>query len=191
VTTLHGLVTPVADLLRHPGERRHIAVELRASEIDVGDASVPDGSLIELDGDLESLTDAIVFTATVKAPWRAVCRRCLGPAHGSLVASIREIYAKPGREIAGEDDVFPISADTIDLGPAVHDALALELPLAPLCRDACAGLCPICGVDRNHARCSCKVDTTDPRWAALDVLRQPSAAQRPASGRFDPGPAAR
>ena len=40
MTTLPGLVTPVADLLRHPGERRHIALELRATEIDVGDAAV-------------------------------------------------------------------------------------------------------------------------------------------------------
>ena len=185
MTTLPGLVTPVADLLRHPGDRRHITLELRATEIDVGDAAVPDGAQIEIDGDLESLADAIVFTATVRAPWRAVCRRCLGPARGDLVASLREVYAKPGREIASDDDVFPISADSIDLGPAVHDALALELPLAPVCREACAGLCPTCGVDRNHARCSCRVETRDPRWAALDALRVPNPA------RFDPGPGAR
>ncbi|HMK12182.1 MAG TPA: DUF177 domain-containing protein [Acidimicrobiales bacterium] len=185
MTTLQGLVTPVADLLRHPGERRHVIREVRATEIDVGDALVPEGAVVTIEGDLESVSDAIVFTATVRAPWRAVCRRCLGPAHGEIVASLREVFAKPGREIATDDEVFPISAETIDLGPAVHDALALELPLAPLCRDACAGLCPICGVDRNHARCSCRVDTRDPRWAALDVLKAPKQA------RFDPGSAAR
>ena len=185
MTTLPGLVTPVAELLRHPGERRHIALELRATEIDVGDAAVPDGSVLEIEADLESLSDAIVVSATVRAPWRAVCRRCLGPAHGQLVARFREVYAKPGRELATDDEVFPISADSIDLGPAVHEALALELPLAPLCSDACAGLCPICGVDRNHARCSCRVDNADPRWAALDVLRLPPQA------RFDPGPGGR
>ncbi|HTN80154.1 MAG TPA: DUF177 domain-containing protein [Acidimicrobiales bacterium] len=185
MTTLQGLVTPVTDLLRHPGEQRHIDVEVRATEIDVGDAAVPEGALVEIRGELASVSDAIVFTGTVRAPWRAVCRRCLGPAHGELVAPIREVFARPGREIAADDDVLPISGETIDLGPAVHDALALELPLAPLCREACAGLCPTCGVDRNHARCSCRADTKDPRWSALDALRLPNQA------RFDPGPAAR
>lgn len=185
MTSVRGLVTPVADLLRHPGDRRHVHFELRASEIDVGDAAVPDGSVVEIDGELEALGDGIVFTATVRAPWRAVCRRCLGPARGEMVTTMSEVFARPGRDIAGEDDVFPISSDSIDLGPAVHDALALELPLAPLCRDACAGLCPMCGVDRNHARCSCRVDRTDPRWAALDALKVPNPS------RFDQGPSAR
>ncbi len=185
MTTLQGLVTPVADLLRSAGARRHLAIEVRATEIDVGDAAVPEGSIVEIDGDLEAVSDSIVFSGTVRAPWRAVCRRCLGPAHGELVVTMREVFAKPGRDIAADDEVFPISADSIDLGPAVHDALALELPLAPLCRDACAGLCPTCGVDRNHARCRCRVDRTDPRWAALDVLKLPNQA------RFDPGSAAR
>ncbi len=185
MTTLPGLVVQVADLRRHPGDRRHLSIELRASEIDVGDAMVPEGAAVELEGDLEALSDGIVFTGSARAPWRAVCRRCLGPAHGELVAPLREVFARPGHVVEGEDDVFPISAQSIDLGPAVHDALALELPLAPLCMDACAGLCPTCGVDRNHARCQCKVDRTDPRWAALDVLKQPNQA------RFDPGSAAR
>ena len=185
MTSLQGLVTPVADLLRHAGARRHLAIEVRATEIDVGDAAVPEGSTVEIDGDLEAVNDSIVFSGTVRAPWRAVCRRCLGPAQGEIVVTMREVFAKPGRDIAADDEVFPIAADSIDLGPAVHDALALELPLAPLCRDACAGLCPTCGVDRNHARCSCRVDRTDPRWAALDVLKLPNQA------RFDPGSAAR
>jgi uncharacterized protein len=46
----------------------------------------------------------------------------------------------------------------------------LELPMAPLCRDDCAGLCPQCGANRNEGDCGC-VAPRDPRWANLDVLR--------------------
>ena len=158
VTTLPGLVTPVADLLRHPGERRHIALELRATEIDVGDAAVPDGSVLEIDG----------------GP-RVAVRRDRGHAHGtSTVASRVPALPRAARTVSSsrafvrctrsrtraptDDEVFPISADSIDLGPAVHDALLLELPAGspvPRClRRACARSC---GVDRNHARCSCRV----------------------------------
>ena len=60
--------------------------------------------------------------------------------------------------------------DTLDLAPLVRDALVLELPMAPLCRDDCAGLCPQCGANRNEGQCGC-VAPRDPRWANLDVLR--------------------
>ena len=83
MSTLPGLVIGVADLLRHPASRRHITLEVRAPAIDVGDAVVPDGATVVVDGDLESLSDTIVVHATARAPWRAVCRRCLGPAEGA------------------------------------------------------------------------------------------------------------
>ncbi|MGH9082909.1 MAG: DUF177 domain-containing protein [Acidimicrobiales bacterium] len=48
--------------------------------------------------------------------------------------------------------------------------MVLDLPMAPLCRQACRGLCPVCGIDRNGESCVC-VAPRDPRWANLDVLR--------------------
>jgi uncharacterized protein len=60
--------------------------------------------------------------------------------------------------------------EAIDLGPLVHEAILGELPMAPLCRDDCQGLCASCGVNRNEEQCSC-VAPLDPRWASLDVLR--------------------
>jgi uncharacterized protein len=51
----------------------------------------------------------------------------------------------------------------------VRDACILDLPLAPLCRADCAGLCPECGVNRNLEQCSCDAPT-DPRWDALRAL---------------------
>jgi uncharacterized protein len=55
------------------------------------------------------------------------------------------------------------------LRPLVRDALLLELPLAPLCREDCRGLCAHCGADLNDGPCDC-APPRDPRWDALDVL---------------------
>ena len=55
--------------------------------------------------------------------------------------------------------------------PFTRDAVLLELPLAPLCRPDCAGLCPTCGADLNEGPCACPPAEGDPRWAALDALR--------------------
>jgi uncharacterized protein len=63
------------------------------------------------------------------------------------------------------DLMYPVEPDWLDLEPLVHDACILELPLAPLCREDCKGLCPECGVNRNSETCSCLVPT-DPNGSA-------------------------
>jgi uncharacterized protein len=69
-----------------------------------------------------------------------------------------------------EGETYLLEDDVIDLEPMVRDALLLELPLAPLCRDDCAGLCPTCGANRNDEPCDCAEAEPDPRWAALRSL---------------------
>ena len=70
-----------------------------------------------------------------------------------------------------DDDAFPIEGDQIDLVPAVREAVLLELPDDVLCREECAGICPVCGIDRNQGTCECDTTVRDDRWAALDQLR--------------------
>jgi uncharacterized protein len=80
---------------------------------------------------------------------------------------VQELYqVRPSSE-----DAFPFDGEQLDLEPMVRELVSMELPLMPLCRDDCAGLCSICGVDRNEQQCSCAIDERDPRWAALDALR--------------------
>ena len=58
--------------------------------------------------------------------------------------------------------------------PARGEALLIDAPVAPLCRDDCAGICPVCGGDRNETPCDCVQAPRDERWAALDALRDES-----------------
>ncbi|MGH2730855.1 MAG: YceD family protein, partial [Actinomycetota bacterium] len=52
------------------------------------------------------------------------------------------------------------------------DALTLALPLNPVCRASCKGLCAHCGADLNRGPCNCAAEETDPRWAPLAALRE-------------------
>jgi uncharacterized protein len=70
-----------------------------------------------------------------------------------------------------EGETYPIAGDHIDLEPMTREAVVLGLPLAPLCRPDCKGLCPTCGAELNRGPCGCPPPATDPRWAALDALR--------------------
>jgi uncharacterized protein len=117
---------------------------------------------------VESLTDGLTVSGEIRSTWTGTCGRCLGPAEGAICAEVHELYqAHPTSE-----DAFPFEGDQVDLEPMVRELVLMELPAAPLCRVDCAGLCPTCGADLNEGPCGCDAETRDPRWAALDALRE-------------------
>lgn len=117
---------------------------------------------------LQSFSGGIRAKGKVEAPWHGVCRRCSNPVLGLSVVSVDERFVD--ERAPGDDDAYLIEHDFVDLAPLAHDAIFLDLPLAPLCREDCRGLCSHCGIDRNEASCDCQVPI-DPRWATLDELR--------------------
>ncbi|MGD1012170.1 MAG: DUF177 domain-containing protein [Acidimicrobiales bacterium] len=158
-------VVGVALLRKHPGTRRELKLAGPIADLEVTNSRVPEGSLVEVDVALESVFGGVVVSGTVSACWEGECGRCLEPATGRFCVDVREVYS----EQADPELEYPLSADWLDLEPLAHDACILELPLAPLCRNDCLGLCPECGVNRNNETCTCTA-RTDPRWAALDSL---------------------
>lgn len=120
------------------------------------------------------------------------CSRCINPVRLVIDEKLRVTFlprhempddedAEPkqgdgedGPEVAEDDlDVFPFDGERIDLEPLFREQFVLAIPFAPLCREACKGLCPQCGIDRNTASCTCE-PPIDPRLAALKGLKIPS-----------------
>ena len=163
------LLVNVAELLRRPASRKEVHVRAHLEGLRVGDAEVVPGSEIDVDVELESLTDGIVVTGRVVAEWEAPCRRCLAPVGGRADVAVRELYQPPPRT---DEDAFELHGEQLDLEPLVREAVVLELPLAPLCRDDCRGLCTICGADLNETDCGHDQRPVDPRWAALEGLAE-------------------
>jgi uncharacterized protein len=165
----------VARLRRNPGAtlrevRRGpvvLAGPLDELGIDPGRSVVPRDAEAECDLTLRPFSGGIDAVGTVRAPWVGICRRCTAPVTGELAIAVNERF---GDAPISEDELYPIIDDAIDLGPLVRDAIVLDLPMVPLCREDCRGLCPQCGADRNESDCRC-VAPPDPRWANLDVLR--------------------
>ena len=167
-------LVPITSLRRSTGSRRHELRSGRVGALQVAASVVPADAEVVADAVLDSVDGGIEVTATVSAPWRGECRRCLKPVSGRLGCEVREMY-RPRRAQEGPDDdeeTYALDPDQLDLEPLVRDALLLELPLAPLCRPDCPGLCPTCGADRNEGPCGCPEPVRDPRWAALNVLRE-------------------
>ncbi|HET6915863.1 MAG TPA: DUF177 domain-containing protein [Acidimicrobiales bacterium] len=98
-----------------------------------------------------------------------------GPSHTEGPVQARATGHHGHHTPAGEEEdeeTYPLKGELLDLQPLVRDALLLDLPLAPLCREDCKGLCPTCGADLNDGPCSCARAPADPRWAALDLLKE-------------------
>jgi len=131
---------------------------------------VPAGADLELDLRLESVLEGILVSGTARALAVGECARCLERLERQLVVDLQELFAYPEHEgpESAAMDVAVVEKDLIDLEPTVRDAVVLALPLAPVCRDDCPGLCPECGAllaaEPGHEH-----DQIDPRWAALQA----------------------
>lgn len=183
MTTNPWLVS-ITNLRRSIGNRVHEQRSGRLGELRVADSHMPENAQVTADVVLDSVDGGIEAGAVVTAPWVGECRRCLQPVGGELRCEVRELYRpRPSGEPPEQDEeTYPLRGEMIDLRPLVRDAILLEMPIAPLCREDCAGLCPTCGADLNDGKCDCPPAVGDPRWAALDVLRDP--------GGTDPGQSA-
>ncbi len=165
-STSTTLRIPLAAALRHPGNARPVEVAAELDGLSGVAAEIPPGAPVAVDLMLERVPEGIVVRGTLGATWSAACSRCLEPVGGRISVHVDELFEV--NPLEGE--TYKLDEDVIDLEPMVRDALLLELPLAPLCDSACAGLCATCGVNRNLTRCECVTTEIDPRWAALRSL---------------------
>jgi uncharacterized protein len=100
------------------------------------------------------------------------CARCLKEFDSSVDLDVCELFLAPDADVDVEDkESYRIAGSDLDLEPMLRDAVTLSLPLNPLCKEDCKGMCARCGRDLNLGDCDCTEDNTDPRWAELDALR--------------------
>lgn len=163
----HPFRVGVAALAERHGGVLDVARSGPIPGLEMPDSAVPEGRDVEVEARLEAVGDGVMVTAVVRAPWEGTCRRCLAPASGLITSQAREFYGDEG----DPELVYPLHGQQLDLELLARDAILLGLPQVPLCRPDCAGLCPMCGTDRNIGGCDCGRQAGDPRWAALDQLR--------------------
>jgi uncharacterized protein len=161
----------VAEILGHPGEYRDIRVDRPISGVRTALARLSEAP-VRADLRAESVVEGILMTGPVRAGSVLSCARCLDEFESEVRLEVCELFASPGHEASVEDEAYRIRGKEVDLEPMLRDALTLALPLHPLCREECRGLCPRCGRRLDVGTCDCFQEETDPRWAELDALRE-------------------
>jgi len=168
------LVLDTRELPRRPGAMRTVSRVVPApADLGLELIRVPKGADLTLDLRMESVSEGVLVSGTASAPVAGECGRCLRPISDSVVVPLQELYAyehSATDETTDEDEVGRLQGDLIDLEPALRDAVVLALPVTPLCRDDCPGLCPECGVHWDELPAGHSHGQVDPRWAALTQL---------------------
>jgi uncharacterized protein len=139
---------------------------------------IPRGAPIALDLRLEAATEGVFVSGTAHAELAGECARCLEPIADEITVQLGELFAYPGSATVAtteEDEVSRVVDDLVDTEQMVRDLVLLALPLAPLCREDCRGLCPECGEPWAELEAGHRHETLDPRWAALRGRFAPSA----------------
>jgi uncharacterized protein len=114
------------------------------------------------------------FSTTVQVE----CDRCLKPVEVPVSSEFELEYVTPETYSAtaaaaleeGDMSLSVFDGEGLDIDEIVGEQLLLAAPSRVLCTEACKGLCPECGVDRNLNSCTCESREIDPRWGALKEL---------------------
>jgi uncharacterized protein len=155
-----------------PGEQHDETVELALEPLELGGqeyAPVPADVPARLR--VTKATTGTVLELSFELELHGPCFRCLTDTSLALSLDLREYHAAD-RDAPEEERSDYVTDDRVDLSTWARDAVALALPDKILCRQDCAGLCPVCGKDLNAEPHEHEEDAGDPRWAALENLRE-------------------
>lgn len=162
------------DLGRRPGSMRRTQPTLPApADIGVDMIGVPKDADVELDIRLEAVMEGVLVSGTARSPLQGECARCLESITSEIEVDFQELFfysASEFDEDPAAEDVPLLDGDLLDLEPTFRDAVVLALPLSPVCREDCPGLCTECGVRLAEAGPDHRHEKIDPRWSSLQGL---------------------
>ena len=115
------------------------------------------------------------FAVDVELP----CARCLDPVKAPILTEFDQFYqSNKAHHLTGEielrekdTEVAFFNGDFIEVSDIVREQILLGLPMKPVCREDCKGLCPYCGKNRNVEACNCHSVFVDSRLAPFLQVR--------------------
>lgn len=162
------MIIDYRDLRKHDGTlAKH--EELLLPEIAQTHNQVEDISPADVAIKAQLVDDELCTTeGSVKYSVTYECSRCLEPFVADAETRLFEEFTD--NEQRATDEIHFAKDGMIQMDPWVQQSIHLDLEFFPVCKPDCLGLCPVCGVNRNHETCNCDVRTIDPRLAALSDL---------------------
>jgi uncharacterized protein len=142
-------------------------------------------SPVSLEGTVACIEGGFSLEARCAFQGQLECSRCLAAYPFELDETFTLLLYPRAAKTAGlrelrkdEIDVSEYEDGKVAVAPIAEERVQMAIPMKPLCREECLGLCPQCGKDRNLAPCECGGKAADPRWAALQALPNATKSQK-------------
>lgn len=163
-----ALEVDITPLKRKTGAQHHLVVSLPppdGSELVTAEVRA---TQLNVDLVLEIVGEELIAQGAIDVAWAGPCRRCLEDQTGATAVDLREVFEKSPTE----GETYLLAENEVDLEPMVREVVMLNLPVAPLCSDDCAG------PDPSRFPTTVEQDPdpeaeppADPRWAALSDIK--------------------
>ena len=163
---------PLRRLRLRSGDEHRDAVLVELEPFDLGGQRyLPVPQEVEAELTLVQATTGLDLRLRFDVRLHGPCMRCLADAVVDVPVDAREYHAADPR---ADDELRSeyVVDDQVELSAWARDAIALALPEQILHDPDCAGLCPVCGKDLNEEPHEHEEEHSDPRWAALEQLRE-------------------
>ena len=156
------------ELPRRAGEHKRYSLNFPAPEA-IGNPllEIPAGELLEISFEAESVADGVLISGHVKSNAKGECGRCLEKISEDIDQKFQELFFYESRIEDSDDDLFVMDGDFADIETPIRDAVVLAMPINPLCKADCKGLCSECGEKLELLEPGHMHEKIDPRWSGL------------------------
>lgn len=161
-------------------------VDIPAGEIDY-DSKISQSSTLHAEGVAQLLNHSlgeVRVQGSLKITVEGTCDRCLETATFPLENRFDLVYMPADESAGGEDEIDEAGIEVgyyegngLALNDILREVVLLALPMQFICREACKGICPVCGQNRNQRECDCNIEAVDDRWSQLKNLRAEMGSQ--------------
>lgn len=152
-------------------EDAQVRAFLTAGGVELVDAP----TFMQLDLQLSKMDETVIVRGKIHGEYSVTCGKCLGAARivvdepDLILTFLPPTQMKHGddEELSAEDlDVLLHDGEELDLEPVLREQMILALPIAPLCREDCQGICATCGAELNFEKCKCadQSNTRESSW---------------------------
>lgn len=161
------------ELPRRAGEMRHYHLDFSAPDsIGIPLLEIAKGAQVNIDLRAEAVSDGVLLTGEIKSRSKGECGRCLAEIGGEVSEGFQELFAYESRAANDgpsdeDEDLLVLDGDIADLEGPIRDAVILAMPINPLCRMDCPGLCSECGERWDQLDPAHSHEKVDPRWSGL------------------------
>lgn len=155
-------------------------VEIPAGEVEY-DPKLKQSSALCAEGSATLLNHSlgeIRVEGKLNVTMQATCDRCLEAASFPIENRFDLLYMPAETTKGGEDEIDETGIEVgyyegngLALNDILREVVLLALPMQLICNEACKGICPVCGQNRNQRDCGCHAEAVDDRWSKLRTLR--------------------